>query len=78
MVFFHVLAVGFALRLPHGSDEDFAAGSGRWNGKEGALWARGDVPTPTISWMHKFSLRSMKGDAAHHSTVHSLDFLVGV
>lgn len=78
VVSFHVLAVGFALRSPRDGDEDFAAEGGRWSGKECALWARGDVPSPTVSWMHKFSLWSMKGDAAHHGTVHSLDFLVGV
>lgn len=78
VVSFHVLAVGFALRSPRGGDEDFAAGSGRWSGKECALWARGGCPSPTISLMHKFSLYSMKGDAAHCGSVHSLGFLVGV
>lgn len=44
VVSFHVLAVGFALRSPRDGGEDFAAGGGRWSGKECALWARGDVP----------------------------------
>lgn len=79
VVSFHVLAVPLLRHHLALVTEDLAAGGGRWNGKECALWVRGactfPLPAPRLQ---EFSLGSNKGGAAHHVAATPLDFLFHV